>query len=137
VGPVTAAAALEEGFPEVMTATRARLGSLVACLGDYLCTKGRTLDLAGVRVRVQGSLLDLDGREVRLTPRERTLLDAMLDSRGAVVSKRSLSRLAWDSVVSEHTVEVTVNRLRRKLGPAALALETTNRRGYRLAVAVA
>jgi DNA-binding response OmpR family regulator len=37
--------------------------------------------------------------------------------------------------VNEHTVEVTVNRLRNKLGPAAVALETTNRRGYRLAVA--
>jgi DNA-binding response OmpR family regulator len=37
--------------------------------------------------------------------------------------------------VSEHAVEVAVNRLRVKLGPAAVALETTNRRGYRLAVA--
>jgi DNA-binding response OmpR family regulator len=31
-------------------------------------------------------------------------------------------------------VEVTVNRLRRKLGPGAAAVETTNRRGYRIAV---
>ena len=40
-----------------------------------------------------------------------------------------------DLVLSEHAVEVAVNRLRTKLGPAAGALETTNRRGYRLAVA--
>jgi DNA-binding response OmpR family regulator len=73
--------------------------------------------------------------EVRLTPRERTLLEAMIAAGGAVVSKRALSQLAWSTAVSEHTVEVTVNRLRAKLGPAAVALETTNRRGYRLAVA--
>ena len=36
--------------------------------------------------------------------------------------------------MSEHTVEVTVNRLRTKLGRAAVALETSNRRGYRLAM---
>jgi len=72
---------------------------------------------------------------VRLTPRERTLLAAMVSAGGAVLSKRSLSQLAWASTVSEHTVEVTMNRLRAKLGPAAAALETSNRRGYRLAVA--
>ena len=37
--------------------------------------------------------------------------------------------------VNARPVEVAVNRLRAKLGPAAAALETTNRRGYRLAVA--
>ncbi len=54
---------------------------------------------------------------------------------GAVLSKRTLAQLAWTTTVSEHTVEVTVNRLRAKLGPAAVALQTSNRRGYRLAVA--
>jgi uroporphyrinogen-III synthase len=77
----------------------------------------------------------IDGEEVRLTPRERTLLEAMVAAGGAVLSKRTLSQLAWNGAVSEHTVEVTVNRLRAKLGPAAVALETSNRRGYRLAVA--
>jgi uroporphyrinogen-III synthase len=32
----------------------------------------------------------------------------------------------------EHTVEVTVARLRRRLGPAGKAVQTTTRRGYRL-----
>ena len=45
-----------------------------------------------------------------------------------------LAEVAWDGPVDGHTVEVAVNRLRRKLGPAAAALETANRRGYRIAV---
>jgi DNA-binding response OmpR family regulator len=86
-------------------------------------------------VRIQGALVSVDGSEVRLTPRERTLLEAMVAAGGAVMSKRTLAQVAWAGTVSEHTVEVTMNRLRSKLGPAAVALQTTNRRGYRLAVA--
>jgi uroporphyrinogen-III synthase len=135
VGPVTAAAAAAGGLPHIVTASPHRLGSMIGLLADELGAKGREFDLAGFPVRLQGRRLAIGRRDVALTPRELTLLDAMLSSGGAVVSKASLSKLAWDTAVTEHTVEVTVNRLRRKLGPAAAALETTNRRGYRLEVA--
>lgn len=135
VGPVTARAALAAGLPGVVTAEPARLGSMIGLLAEHLGRRGREFEVAGLPVRLQGARVDIDGREVRLTPRERTLLEAMVAAGGAVLSKRTLSQLAWASTVSEHTVEVTVNRLRAKLGPAAVALETSNRRGYRLAVA--
>jgi uroporphyrinogen-III synthase len=135
VGPVTARAAQAAGLPGVVTAEPARLGSMIGLLAEHLGHRGRELEVAGLPVRLQGARVDIDGREVRLTPRERTLLDAMVAAGGAVLSKRTLSQLAWASTVSEHTVEVTVNRLRAKLGPASVALETSNRRGYRLAVA--
>lgn len=135
VGPVTARAAHAAGLPGVVTAEPARLGSMIGLLAEHLGRRGRELEVAGLPVRLQGARVDIDGREVRLTPRERTLLEAMVAAGGAVLSKRTLSQLAWASTVSEHTVEVTVNRLRAKLGPAAVALETSNRRGYRLAVA--
>jgi uroporphyrinogen-III synthase len=88
----------------------------------------------GHTVRLQGDRLSIGDEQVRLTPRERALLQAMVSAGGAVLSKRTLSQVAWTGPVSEHAVEVAVNRLRAKLGPAASALETTNRRGYRLAV---
>jgi uroporphyrinogen-III synthase len=135
VGPVTAGAARDAGLPGVVAAEPSRLGSMVGLLATQLGTRGRDLDIAGFTVRLQGARVGIEGREVRLTPRERTLLEAMVAAGGAVLSKRTLSQLAWSSAVSEHTVEVTVNRLRAKLGPAAVALETSNRRGYRLAVA--
>lgn len=135
VGPVTAKAARSVGLPGVVTAEPARLGSMIGLLAEHLGRRAREFRVAGQALRVQGARVAIDGQEVRLTPRERTLLEAMLAARGAVLSKRTLSQLAWSSAVSEHTVEVTVNRLRTKLGPAAMALETSNRRGYRLAVA--
>lgn len=135
VGPLTARAAHAAGLPGVVVAEPSRLGSMIGLLAEHLGRRGREFEMAGLPVRLQGARLAIDGKEVRLTPRERTLLEAMAGAGGAVMSKRTLSQLAWATVVSEHTVEVTVNRLRTKLGPAAVALETSNRRGYRLAVA--
>ncbi|HKY75645.1 MAG TPA: uroporphyrinogen-III synthase [Acidimicrobiia bacterium] len=135
VGPLTARAALDGGLPGVVVAEPSRLGSMIGLLAEHLGRRGREFEMAGLPVRLQGARLAIDGRQVRLTPRERTLLEAMAAAGGAVMSKRTLSQLAWATAVSEHTVEVTVNRLRAKLGPAAVALETSNRRGYRLAVA--
>jgi uroporphyrinogen-III synthase len=135
VGPVTAARAVEVGLPRVVSATPSRLGPMVRTLAEVLAARTHHLELAGVELRVQGSCLLLSDRIERLTPRERALLEVLLGSRGAVVSKQALSERAWDAAADDHTVEVTVNRLRSKLGPAAAALQTTKRRGYRLAVA--
>ena len=135
VGPVTAAAAADAGLPGVVTATPSRLGSMIGVLAEALAGRARTFVVDGQTVHLQGTRLAIGGEEVRLTPRERTLLDAMVSAGGAVLSKRTLSQVAWTDPVSEHAVEVAVNRLRSKLGPAAAGLETTNRRGYRLAFA--
>lgn len=135
IGPLTAQAAVAAGLPGVVVAEPSRLGALIGLLAEHLGRRAREFEMAGLPVRLQGARLAIDGQQVRLTPRERTLLEAMAAAGGAVMSKRTLSQLAWATAVSEHTVEVTVNRLRAKLGPAATALETSNRRGYRLAVA--
>jgi uroporphyrinogen-III synthase len=135
VGPVTAARAIEVGLPHVVSTAPSRLGPMVRTLTEVLAERAHDVQLAGVGLRVQGSCLVVGDRVERLTPRERALLEVLLLSRGAVISKQVLSERAWDEAAGDHTVEVTVNRLRGKLGPAADALETRNRRGYRLAVA--
>jgi uroporphyrinogen-III synthase len=134
VGPVTAAAATAAGLSDLVVPPTHRMGSMLRSLGEQMAGRGTSFDVGGVRVRHQGSRIAIDDAVVRLTPRERRLLEAMLDTRGAVVSKERLAATAWDDPVDGHTVEVTVNRLRRKLGRAAAAVETTNRRGYRIAV---
>lgn len=135
VGPLTAAAAQAAGLPGVAAASPSRLGSMIGLLADHLGARAQCFEMAGQTARLQGARITIDEREVRLTPRERMLLEAMVAAGGAVLSKRTLAQVAWAEAVSEHAVEVTVNRLRAKLGPAAVALETSNRRGYRLAVA--
>ncbi len=135
VGPLTAEAARDGGLANVVTAEPTRLGSMIGLLAEHLGRRARAFDVAGLDLRIQGARVSVGGSQVRLTPRERTLLEAMIAAGGAVMSKRTLAQVAWAGAVSEHTVEVTMNRLRSKLGPAAVALQTSNRRGYRLAVA--
>ena len=71
---------------------------------------------------------------VQLTDRERAVLTALSRRPGAVVSKGELRKQVWANGADDHAVEVTVGRLRRRLGPASDGIETVMRRGYRLAV---
>jgi uroporphyrinogen-III synthase len=61
----------------------------------------------------------------------------LAEADGAVVSKARLLQEAWpDESADEHVVEVTVGRLRRRLGAHGEAIQTVSRRGYRLRVVV-
>ena len=73
-----------------------------------------------------------DHDPITLTDRERSVLEMLARRPGAVVSKHTLLREVWTGETDEHVVEVTVGRLRRRLGPAGGHIETVMRRGYRL-----
>ena len=128
VGPVAAEALVEAGVTAPLVPERARLGALVQTLASQLEQRVRVVQLAGRPVRLQGNVAVVEGEAIRLTEREREVLDALVGAGGAVVPKRLLLREQTD----EHAVEVVVGRLRRRLGPAAEAIRTVPRRGYRL-----
>ena len=71
-----------------------------------------------------------DGAEIRLTSREWALFDALLASRGRVMSRRTLEdRLySFGDEIEGNAVEVYVSRLRAKLG--ADAIQTRRGLGY-------
>lgn len=133
VGPITAARAEELGFGEPMQPVRPRLGAMVQQLTDALTASSQQFDLAGRSVELRGRLVQIDGCEpVRLAVRERSVLLALLERPGVVRSKDQLLDTVWGSRdVGAHVVEVTVGRLRRRLGPAGEGIETVIRRGYR------
>jgi uroporphyrinogen-III synthase len=134
VGPVCAETAKALGVELAITPKRARLGTMVLSLAAELGTRVRRLRLGGVDIMLQGSLAVIGDAEARLADRERALLHVLADAGGAVVTKRALVRSVWgDTSADEHTVEVTVSRLRRRLGVAGEAIMTVPRRGYRLA----
>ncbi|WP_323042732.1 response regulator [Gemmobacter sp.] len=82
--------------------------------------------------RMQGTL---EGRDLRFSPREFALLQALIERPGAILSKPMLEdRLyGWQEDVESNTVEVHVHKLRAKLG--AGFIETIRGAGYRLAEA--
>ena len=125
------------GLIDVVRPERARVGAMVDALADDVRERLVRLHLAGVEVVLQGTLAVIDKEDVWLTERERALLAALARRPGMVVTKAELLRRVWRSDgidgADGHAVEVAVGRLRRRLGPAGVALQTVPRRGYRLA----
>lgn len=136
VGPVCADAARDEGIDRFVVPTRSRIGPMVEAVVQELQGRCTRFTAASAEVFLRGAIAVVDGAQVRLTDRERAVLDILVDARGSVVAKPQLLRDVWRSDdADEHAVEVTVSRLRRRLGPAGEAVCTVPRRGYRLDVA--
>lgn len=138
VGPVCASGITDLGLPEPVQPDRYRLGSMVLAVADTFRSRARQLTLAGIDVRIQGRAVVLPddvaaGATVLLTDKERLVLDVLAERPGVVWSKQDLLARVWDGGESDpHVVEVTVGRLRQRLGPAGVGVETVIRRGYRL-----
>lgn len=135
VGPVTAARARALGFKRPIVPAVARLGAMVQALVGAFDDRGLVVDPGGLRLRVQGRFVSVDGgAPIRLPDREHAVLSVLARRPGAVVSKQSLLDEVWSGDGDEHVVEVTVGRLRRRLGLGGDSIETVVRRGYRLAL---
>jgi len=128
---------------------RAHLRALYAGPGDVLVTPftHKTLSahlhalLGKPAVRCELSLDEqervalLDGRRVELTAQEFALLGALMEKPDTPVSREQLLRTAWgyQSMGETRTVDVHVQRLRKKLGGDYI--ETVYKCGYRLKLA--
>ena len=138
VGPVCASGITDLGLPEPVQPDRYRLGSMVLAVADTFRARAQELTLAGIDVRIQGRAVVLPdhvaaGATVLLTDKERVVLDVLAERPGVVWSKDELLARVWDGAESDpHVVEVTIGRLRQRLGPAGVGIETVIRRGYRL-----
>jgi DNA-binding response OmpR family regulator len=98
----------------------------------------------GLRRRAEGRVepapdLDDDGvlrcgsGWVSLPPVEARLMAALLDRYGAVVSRDALARAGWPGASpGRNALDVHMLRLRRRVGPLALAIRTVRSRGYLL-----
>lgn len=75
-----------------------------------------------------------DGEAIELTPTEYKLLLLLAERRGRVQSRARLLETVWDAApdIQTRTVDMHVQRLRSKLGPAGDMIETVRGFGYRL-----
>jgi len=88
------------------------------------------LDVPRYRVQVRG-------HPIVLAPREFSLLQTLLESRGHVLSREQLLERAWGYAradeLESRTVDVHVRRLRAKLGDEGRRIVTVKGVGYQLA----
>jgi uroporphyrinogen-III synthase len=130
VGPVTAAPFRAVGLDPVVP-DRYRLGALIRAVTDRLSHEHvPCVETAFGPLVLRGGGATLDGVVVPLGPGPRAVLGSLVEARGQVVSRPKLLA-ALPGAADEHSVEVTVNRLRTALGCPEL-VRTVVRRGYRL-----
>jgi DNA-binding response OmpR family regulator len=100
-----------------------------------MASEGSGLELlvGGCTVIFRDGMVVIDGGEpIALTRRERQVFEVLVERPGVVYSKEFLLRSIWGrSEKDTHVVEVTVGRLRQRLGVAGIGVETVVRRGYR------
>ena len=79
-------------------------------------------------------------QETTLPPRASSLLERLIDARGAIVTKEELVESVWpDTAVSDHSVSEALRVLRRVLGDDPREpryIQTLPRRGYRFVAPV-
>ena len=107
-----------------------RIGAMGPAAGEILTIGPIEMDRAAHRVQV-------DGQPVDLTPTEYKLLLILAERRGRVQARATLLETVWEAApdIQTRTVDMHIQRLRAKLGPAGDLIETVRGFGYRLQAA--
>ena len=130
VGPVCESAARHLGITDPVTPPKWRLTPMISTLSEALQATQQRTTLGGVPVALRGSTVFVDGEPVGLSRRETELFRALLRRSPGFVTKRDLHLRVWGGAGDDHVVEVTVGRLRRKLGMSGSGIISIPRRGY-------
>ena len=109
--------------------------ALLDAVNTLLCVSDRMLTFGALQLDVLERQATLNGEALTLTAQEFALLQALMESPNAPLTREQLLRTAWgyQGIGETRTVDVHVQRLRRKLG--ASCIETVYKLGYRLNMA--
>ena len=93
------------------------------------------LAIGALRLDLEHRECTLDGESLPLTAQEFSLLQALMESPDSPLTREELLRTAWGyhSAGESRTVDVHIQRLRRKIGTSCI--ETVYKLGYRLKMA--
>jgi len=97
-------------------------------------TPGDSIQIGPVLIDRAAHRVTVDGGEVELTPTEYRLLLTLAERRGRVQARGHLLETVWEAApdIQTRTVDMHIQRLRTKLGPAGDLIETVRGFGYRL-----
>lgn len=93
----------------------------------------RILRVGGVELDPRARSATRDGQPLELSVKEMAVLEALMEASPAYLSAEDLLEKVWDEMADPFTktVQVTIGRLRRRLGEPPV-IETLPRAGYRI-----
>ena len=108
-----------------------RVGAILRRVGG---AGADTLAIGPLLIDRGAHAVSVDGRRLDLTATEYKLLITLAERRGRVQARRQLLQNVWDAApdIQTRTVDMHVQRLRAKLGPAGELIETVRGFGYRM-----
>ncbi len=110
-----------------------RVNALLRRLSSPAVTAGSTLVAGQVAIDRSSHRVTVNGQALDLTATEYKLLLTLLERRGRVQTRPQLLETVWEAQpdIQTRTVDMHVQRLRTKLGPASNLIETVRGFGYR------
>jgi two-component system phosphate regulon response regulator PhoB len=110
-----------------------RVNALLRRLAAPAVSSGSTLAAGPISIERSGHRVTVDGKEIELTATEYKLLLTLVERRGRVQTRPQLLETVWEAQpdIQTRTVDMHVQRLRTKLGPAGELIETVRGFGYR------
>jgi two-component system, OmpR family, phosphate regulon response regulator PhoB len=110
-----------------------RVGAVLRRLAAPAVASGGVLAAGRIALDKTAHRATVNDREIELTATEFRLLRTLMERQGRVQSRAQLLEMVWQAQpdIQTRTVDMHVQRLRQKLGPAGEAIETVRGAGYR------
>ena len=110
-----------------------RVGAILRRVGASLAPSD-ILTVGAIDIDRGAHKVSVEGEEIELTPTEFKLLLTLAERRGRVQARAHLLETVWEAApdIQTRTVDMHIQRLRTKLGPAGDLVETVRGFGYRL-----
>ena len=111
-----------------------RVGAILRRVSAGPASPSDILQLGAIRIDRSAHRVSVDGADIELTPTEFKLLLTLAERRGRVQARAHLLETVWEAApdIQTRTVDMHIQRLRTKLGPAGDLIETVRGFGYRL-----
>lgn len=110
-----------------------RVGAIIRRLASPSIAGGSQVTAGPIAIDRSAHRVSVEGQELQLTATEYKLLMTLVERRGRVQTRPQLLETVWDAQpdIQTRTVDMHVQRLRTKLGPAGDLIETVRGFGYR------
>lgn len=110
----------------------ARVKAVISRSHQHTPARASTLSFHGLTMYHEQKKVEIDGVDAAFTRTEFELLWLLLNNRNVVFSRQQLIEKVWpkDVIVTGRTIDVNINRLRKKIGHYAPCIATRQGFGY-------